>query len=236
MKNKRNELRLIAFFLLSTIVLAFFSWIGSVYEIGEVQSLLSAEGVRWMLGHIVEEYVQTPALGIVLILLMGLGVGSHAGLYDALKRLFRKERSLSRKERRALTLSFSVFLVYMLMVGVTLFLPWNFLLGVTGSLLHSPFASGFVYILSVGIGVSGMIFGYVTDTFRSLLDVFEGMSSLLARFSNYYVALFFVVQFFLALTYTRVDASIGLSREVVSVIFDLCSYIPLFFTYARVRK
>ena len=27
--------------------------------------------IRWVLGHVVENYVQTPALGVVLVLLMG---------------------------------------------------------------------------------------------------------------------------------------------------------------------
>ena len=50
----------VAFFLM-TVVLALFSWIGSIYGIAEVQSLLSAEGVRWMLNHSVTNYLQAPA-------------------------------------------------------------------------------------------------------------------------------------------------------------------------------
>ena len=72
------------FFLGMAFVLIFFSWIGSVYGVGEVQSLLSAEGMRWMLGHVVEDYVQTSALGNVMVLMMGLGVGAKAGMYNAL--------------------------------------------------------------------------------------------------------------------------------------------------------
>ena len=74
-----------AVFFLLTLVLALFSWVGSIYGVGEVQSLLSVEGVRWMLGHVVSNYVQTPALGVVLILLMGVGVVARSGMWDALK-------------------------------------------------------------------------------------------------------------------------------------------------------
>ena len=73
----------IVFFLL-TLALALFSWIGSIYGLGEVQSLLSAEGIRWVLGHVVENYVQSPVLGIVLILFMGVGIVFRSGLYLSL--------------------------------------------------------------------------------------------------------------------------------------------------------
>lgn len=71
MKNRKYISRVGICFFFMTWVLALFSWIGNIYGVGEVQSLLSAEGIRWVLGHVVENYVQAPALGVVLILFMG---------------------------------------------------------------------------------------------------------------------------------------------------------------------
>ncbi len=216
----------LTFFLL-TVLLALFSWIGSVYGAGEVQSLLSAEGIRWMLGHVVENYVQTPALGLVLVLFMGLGVGIRAGLYDVLKRFCRKEKLLSRKERRALLMSAIAFGLFVALIVVALLLPWNFLYGVTGSWEHSPIAKGWSYLLSVGIGLSGMVYGYVSDVFRNLADVVRGMSLLISRLASYFVTLFFVVQFFSSLAYTGLAEWIGLPNGVVEVLFQLFCYLPL---------
>lgn len=216
----------LTFFLL-TVLLALFSWIGSVYGAGEVQSLLSAEGIRWMLGHVVENYVQTPALGVVLVLFMGLGVGIRAGLYDVLKRFCRKEKLLSRKERRALLMSAIAFGLFVALIVVALLLPWNFLYGVTGSWEHSPIAKGWSYLLSVGIGLSGMVYGYVSDVFRNLADVVRGMSLLISRLASYFVTLFFVVQFFSSLAYTGLAEWIGLPNGVVEVLFQLFCYLPL---------
>lgn len=216
----------LTFFLL-TVLLALFSWIGSVYGAGEVQSLLSAEGIRWMLGHVVENYVQTPALGLVLVLFMGLGVGIRAGLYDVLKRFCRKEKLLSRKERRALLMSAIAFGLFVALIVVALLLPWNFLYGVTGSWEHSPIAKGWSYLLSVGIGLSGMVYGYVSDVFRNLADVVRGMSLLVSRLASYFVTLFFVVQFFSSLAYTGLSEWIGLPNGVVEVLFQLFCYLPL---------
>lgn len=227
MKNKLHNPNGAAFFFLLTLLVAFFSWIGSVYGVDEVQSLLSAEGIRWSLGHIVENYVQTPALGIVLILLMGVGIGVRAGFYDALRRLFRKERLLSRKERRALTLASVTLLLYVIVVVGAFLLPWNFLLGVTGDLFPSPFAKGAVYILSLGIGVSGIVYGSAVDSFRNLSDVVGGMSSLIARKAPYFVTLFFVVQFFSSLAYTGLAEWAHIPDEIVKILFYLSCYLPL---------
>ena len=65
MKSNRFSSTLSIVFFLLTLALALFSWIGSIYGLGEVQSLLSAEGIRWVLGHVVENYVQSPILGMV---------------------------------------------------------------------------------------------------------------------------------------------------------------------------
>lgn len=227
MKSKLHSLNGAVFFFLLTLLVAFFSWIGSVYGGNEVQSLLSAEGIRWSLGHIVENYVQTPALGIVLILLMGIGVGVRAGFYDALKRLCRKERLLSRKERRALMLASVTLLLYVIVIVGAFLLPWNFLLGVTGDLFPSPFAKGAVYIISLGIGVSGMVYGSVVDAFRTLSDVVNGMSILIARKAYYFVTLFFVVQFFSSLAYSGLAEWAHIPDEVVKILFYLSCYLPL---------
>ena len=227
MKNKRFLPDLSAFFFLLTLLLAFVSWGSSIYGAGEVQSLLSAEGIRWVLGHVVENYVQTPALGVVLVLLMGGGIVVESGLYDTFKRLCRKEKQLSRKERRALTLSSAVLLVYVALIAVCVGLPWNFLLGVTGSWLHSPFAKGFIYLFSLGIGLTGVVYGYVSDAFKSVSDVVNGMSGLISRRASYFVTLFFVAQFFSAFSYTRLSEWFDLSDGVVEVVYQLCCYLPL---------
>lgn len=236
MKNSLSCSRLSVFFFLLTLALALFSWMGSIYGLGEVQSLLSAEGIRWVLGHVMESYVQCPALGIMLVLLMGVGIVARSGLYDVLKRLCRKEKQLSRKERRALSLALVVFGIYALLVSLTLFLPWNFLLGITGSWHHSPFSKGLVYILSLGIGLSGMVYGYVSDTFRKVEDVVSGMSSLISRLAPCWVTLFFVVQFFSFLEYTRLADWMGISSGFMEMLSLFFCYIPFFlFPIARTR-
>ena len=233
MRNNRYLCGWALAFFLMTVALALFSWIGSIYGIAEVQSLLSAEGVRWMLSHAVTNYVQTPALGVVFVFMMGLGLVSRSGLFDVLKRAIRKDKKLSRKERRALGLSFIAGISYVLVVLVAMVLPWNLLLSATGSWIHSPFSKGFVYILSVGLGMSGMVYGYASDAFRKVGDVVEAMSCLISRHAAYFVILFFTVQFFSSLEYTRLPEWIGLSDEFFANLSLLCFYFPLLLLKGR---
>ena len=231
MKSNRFSSTLSIVFFLLTLALALFSWIGSIYGLGEVQSLLSAEGIRWVLGHVVENYVQSPVLGIVLILFMGMGIVLRSGLYDAVKRFVGRNKLLSRKERRALTLAVGVLLLYFAMLVVSMFLPWNLYWNITGGWLHSPFSKGLVYLLSIGMGLGGMVYGYVSDTFRRFSDVVEGMSLLIAERSFTFVSLFFIIQFFSSLEYTRlamnVDDSILRGLYVVSCVFALFRFDSL---------
>lgn len=217
----------ILFFLL-TVSVALFSWVGSIYGFQSVQSLLSAEGIRWVLSHIVENYVQVPALGCVLILLMGLGIGERAGLSEVLKRLLQRDRQLSGKERRALVLSFVSLFLYAGVVLLSMILPWNFLQSITGSWINSPLSKGLVYILSVGVGLPGIVYGYVSDTFRSVSDVINGMSCLIARKASYFVSLFFVVQFFSSLEYTGLLEWMNVDSGVVEFLYPFFCFLPLF--------
>ncbi len=228
MKNNSFSSVLSIVFFVSTLALTLFSWVGSVYGLDGVQSLLSAEGIRWSLGHVVENYVQSPALGMVLIFFMGVGIGNHSGLYDALKRLFRKERKLSRKEVRALTLASVALLLYVVLVGALL-LPWNFLYGVTGSWLHSPFSKGLVYMLALGIGWLGIVYGYASDAFRRLSDVVEGMSSFIMARAFGFVSLFFVVQFFSSLAYTHLMEWMGIPDDLIKGLYLFFCFFPFFF-------
>ena len=228
MKNNRFSSTLSIVFFLLTLALALFSWIGSIYGLGEVQSLLSAEGIRWVLGHVVENYVQSPVLGIVLILFMGLGIVRRSGLYDVVKRFAGRNKMVSRKERRVLTLSVGVGMLYVAVLILSMLLPWNLYWNITGGWLHSPFSKGLVYLLSVGIGLVGMVYGYVADSFRRLSDVVEGMSTLIADRSFCFVSLFFVIQFFSSLGYTRLMEWMNVDEGILMVFYGISCVLSLF--------
>ena len=80
-------------FFLLTLGIIFLSWIFDVYglnvrlpQTGEeirVQSLLSPEGLRWLLRHVVTNFTGFAPLGLVIVAMFGIGVAQHSGVIDA---------------------------------------------------------------------------------------------------------------------------------------------------------
>lgn len=226
MKNNHYFPHMATVFFLLTVAVVLISWIGSIYGLGTVQSLLSPEGIRWELRHIMGNYVKAPALGIVMILFFGLGIASYSGMSNAIGRALKRGKQLTRKEKRALLLSACMLLIYSLTIVMTTFAPWTILRSITGTLGNSPFEQGIYYLVSFGIGFSGVVFGYTSGRFRNDRDVIRGMAFLFIRFADYFVVLFFIVQFFTSLMYTNLLDWIGLSSNIVTYAFHTCCFLP----------
>ena len=94
--------------------------------------------------------------------------GRWKPLHYAMKRFFQPGILLSRKERRALMLAFGALLGYALLIVASILLPWNIAQGVTGVWLHSPLFKGFIYVFSLGVGLSGLVYGYASDSIHSI--------------------------------------------------------------------
>lgn len=235
MKSKRYFPHAATVFFVLTVAVALFSWIGSVYGLGEVQSLLSAEGIRWELRHTVANYVQAPALGIVMILFIGLGIVWHSGIWNTLGRTVKRGMHVSHKERRALVLAGCTLLAYALLVAGAAFMPGTMLRSVIGTLGNSPLLEGIYYIVSLGVGLSGVVFGYASDRFRNDRDIVRGMSCLFSRFADYFVVLFFIVQFFASLEYTRLAEWAGIDSQLVRYAFHVCCFLPFVWMIGRKR-
>ena len=171
-------------------------------------------------------FVQTPALGIVMMLFLGFGITVHSGVWGTLGRIVKRGKPISRKEKRALILAGCILLVYIIMIICTTFAPWTMLRSVTGSLTNSPFQKGIYYLISFGVGLSGMAFGYASGRFRDDKDIIKGMSCLFSRFADYFVVLFFIVQFFSSLMYTNLVEWVGIDSYIVSYAFHICCYLP----------
>ena len=80
-------------FFLLTLAVILLSWIFDVYglsvlqpQTGEeirVQSLLSPEGIRWLLRHVITNFTGFAPLGLVIVAMFGIGVAHNSGFTDA---------------------------------------------------------------------------------------------------------------------------------------------------------
>lgn len=227
MKSRLYTYRIATLFFAMTLLIAVVSWVANVYELGAVQNLLSAEGIRWGLSHIVEDYVYNPALGVALVLLMGGGLFVYGGAYDAIKRICTKGKWVSRKERRALMVALLVLVVYVMLVLLNVMMPWTILRSITGTFEGSPLFKGWCYVASLGIGLSGAAYGCVSGILRNDADWVMAMSKLIALNADYLVTLFFVTQFFSTLEYTRMGEWMGVDAQSLYILYQAVCYLLL---------
>lgn len=164
----------------------------------------------------------------ILLLAFGVGLCMHSGFWEAVRRVIFHGRKLSRKEKRSLLLSLTVGAVYILAVLCLALGPWGIVRSITGGLKNSPLSEGVSYLLSLGLGIMAIIYGYSIDLYRTDRDIIKGMSYSFVRFSGYCVTLFFVIQLFTSLHYTGLDSFFGLSSEGFTILYTLCSILPLF--------
>lgn len=173
-------------------------------------------------------FFSAPFFSDILLLAFGVGLCMHSGFWEAVRRAIFHGRKLSRKEKRSLLLSLTVGAVYILAVLCLALGPWGIVRSITGGLKNSPLSEGVSYLLSLGLGIMAIIYGYSIDLYRTDRDIIKGMSYSFVRFSGYCVTLFFVIQLFTSLHYTGLDSFFGLSSDGFTILYALCSILPLF--------
>lgn len=367
-------------FLILTMAVVFLSWIFNVYDLSVihpetgkeiyVQSLLSPEGIRWWLRHVVTNFTGFAPLGMVMIAMFGIGVAQHSGFIDACIRLVARRgthsgliitsvivlgilsnvvgdagyiillpiaaalfhsaglhpvggiitayvsvacgysanvvmstldpllaattqeaadqafvssgqmgplcnyyffaasvfllvpvvyaitrhyllpllgtyageirfggyKQLSRKERRAMQIALLACLSYVLLILGATFSSWGILRGVNGSLMRSPFIMGILFLLSFGIGLTGMVFGFVSGRYRSDGDVIEGLTYPMKLLGVYFVIAFFASQMFACLEYSQLDKCVAImgADMLASLRMDSMWILILFILFVAV--
>ena len=157
------------YFLLTAIIILL-SWILDIYGIGlinpqtgedlRIQSLISPEGIRWLLRHIVTNFTNFPPLGMVIVAMFGIGVAQNSGFLDICIR--RVVRNNNKK-------SFIILLVIMLglisnIIGDA---GYIILLPIAASLFHNIKLRPIIGIITAYVSVAC---GYSANVIISTMD------------------------------------------------------------------
>ncbi len=124
---------------------------------------------------------------------------------DAVGLSLQSARVLSRHERRALAGAMLVAGVYAALVLWATFSSWGILRGVTGGMARSPFIAGALFLMSLGLGLAGIVYGFLSGRYRTNGDVARGLSAGLPPLASFIVMVFFASQMFACLEYSRLD-------------------------------
>lgn len=157
----------IAFLLFAAqLLLMLVSWLlAAAIPTSGVRSLLSSEGLRWLLGHF-SDMLGTPILLCLLLLLMAYGSLMGCGILHF---------NSSYRHSRALIITFMLAVFYVGAIVLLVMIPHAVLLSATGSLWPSPFSAAIVPLLAFGVTLLSAVYGYVADSYRTMSDVYQSL-------------------------------------------------------------
>ena len=162
-----------------------------------VLSLLSPEGIRWLLRHVVTNFTGFAPLGLVIVAMFGIGVAQHSGFIDACIR-----KGIRRRVRNPWRIILSV-IVLGLLSNVVGDAGYIILLPIAATLFHSvglhPIGGIIAAYVSVSCGYSANILLSTLDpmlaaTTQEAADMTDVLGGRIGPLCNYY---FFCVSTFL---------------------------------------
>lgn len=199
----------------STFVVLVLSWVGHVYEWG-LNNLLCADGFRWWVANVVDNFTDSP-LGEIMLLLICLSVLSESGALS----YWKSGRSI--KQKRAIGVTSIALGIYVVAILFLLFSSHSVLLNAFGTLGESPFQEGAYGLVLIGGILVGNLYGYFSGTISSFKDFVSVHTCLISKVSHYFLTLFVASQFMACLSYVFEvdDATMAFLEFVVY-------YVPLF--------
>lgn len=103
---------------------------------------------------------------------------------------------LSPKEIKGLKWSALVFLMFIALIAIGLIPNNGILRGAdNNTIIHSPVFKGFIAVLFIVAGTCGIVYGYISGTFKKHQDVINGMNSSFKGLISFLVLVFFASQF-----------------------------------------
>ena len=155
---------------LAEIVLMLLSWLlSAALPASGVRSMLSSEGLRWLMGQF-SMMLSTTLLSCLLLAVIAIGCFLRCGI----TKIFQTSR-VSYRSQRALLMGVAVLLAcigVMLLLTVT---PHAILLSATGDLFPSPFSASLIPVCAFSVCVSCIVYGVIAGTFQSQKDVYDAL-------------------------------------------------------------
>ena len=202
-------------YLLLIAVIVLFSWVGSIYALtlpdgSMIPNLLSEESVRWFVRHSIDNVSAAPLVE-ALLALIAIGALRSSGLLTALIHY----TSLDVRRHRHLVL-----------MGIA---PGGNLLSVTGHIAGGPFASGWLFLLTLMASVPSIVYGCMSGQWHNAKELFAGLSSEIASCASYFVTIVVASQLVAVMQYVRLFELLGISYAMQSIIVALVYAIPFIF-------
>lgn len=209
-------------------VVSWFAGVVRLFISGDtgVNSLISAEGVRWALRS-AETSLEAAPWGTALLCVVSFGLLYGSGLLHTIAGVLCGDRP-SANRRHAGLMSLVVLLVSLLLLFVCTIAPWHILMGVTSQLSTSPLFKGWLLLLFlITLFVSAM-HGAVYGSYRISSDVMRSVCDMVAYFSPAFVAMLPASGVVPCLQYTgMLSVTDGTVVDILNTILYLFPFIYL---------
>ena len=238
MNDRRAAYYPALFYVSMLIMLWLVSWFMSIFQLlagsgARVVSLVSGEGIRWALLNVGASLDAAP-WGVAMFLLLVVGLLAGSGLLHFVAKL-PYWKKISRNELRSFLFSAAVLLLYAVIVFMFTVSPWQALLGVTGEVLNSPLAHGWMLVLLVGVLVMSLVYGFISGNYRTFTDVISSAGDFAKNFMPALLAMLPATGIMPCMQYAGLDAVYGLSvegMEILSAVLYIFPFVYIVFLKA----
>ena len=137
------------------------AWLASVLNY-DVVNLVSEEGLRWLFNHGGHALLSLQ-LAFIILLTSAIGAVDESGIVRDIRQF--------QHNRKAYYTAGAFFFLSVVMLLCPIFVPHNALLGVTGSLLPSPWLMGTPLAICVIVITTSIIYSAVKGTLGSFMGI-----------------------------------------------------------------
>lgn len=103
--------------------------------------------------------------------------------------------TLKKEEKKGLLWSAITLLIFLIITALGIIPDGGFLRSEDNLILHSPVLKGFIAVLFIVAGTCGIVYGYISGTFKKHQDVINGMNTSFKSLVSFLVLVFFAAQF-----------------------------------------
>ena len=199
MMNKAKIEKFIPYVAVSLIVIEVLliigSWIvSSLFPASVTRSILSSEGIRWLLGKCTENFC-TPLLVWIIMLAMSIGIVLRCGIFANSSSVEKKE-SKPFRTRIALMLILAEVIVMTIIMILLAAIPHAILLNVEGNLYPSSFSKFIIPLAALIICICATTYGVTTSCFHSVKQWFDALCYGISKSSIILVFYFIIIQIY----------------------------------------
>lgn len=187
-------------------------------------------------------------IAIVGALITDKIIEPRLGAYQTQDSQVEAVENMNSKEKRAMILASLGALLYVVVVLVMI-LPQDSLFrnAETGSFIKSPFIVGIIFFVFFLLAIPGVIYGFMSGSFKSSTDIVNAMSEGMKTMAMYLVIIFFAAQFISLFAqsnigqYTAIKGAIFLksldinSGLLILLFIAICAFVNLFVASASAQ-